>query len=285
MSEEYKNYTFSAEVTRRDDLLHLYKSLWKARGRRSKVAGVVYLVLSAIFFLLSYFMRYIVFEIVSILCLILGVALIFISMERYVKLDVANEALISALLPINRLVASLKFGGRAAYIPRNSDVFVFLDEEGKGITEEGLREIEAAGMFEEKAVVLPSLGVFLTRLYEREFAGSFQGVALDYLIQWLPRVIVDGLKIAEKADILREEDKIRVKVVDFAFYRVCEEASINLVCKKVGCPFCASIANALAINTQRIVFYRGCEYSQDTRGLAISYELGPSVKQTSKAMD
>jgi len=260
-----------------EELLLLHKSLWKARGRRSKIAGTVYLIISAFFLILSFFTRYIVFEVISILSLLLGVMLVLVGLEKYVKLSVAEEALASAMLPINSLIEHLELKGKAAYIPHSSEVFVFIPkkENNKAV----LKKVKELAI-SEKGLVTLSPATFLAELYERELGGNVKKFDLDYLFKWLPKMLVDDLKIAEKIEITRDEDRVRFELYEPLFSHLCEEERISAACKTVGCPICGSLANLLAKNTERIVFYHGCVYDSNKKRLTTSFTLGPSIKSS-----
>jgi hypothetical protein len=258
-------------------LLKFYESLWRARARRSRTVGTIYLVLSMIFLILSYFTRYLVFEVIAIISLLLGVALVFVSLEKYIKLNVSTEALASALLPLNDLIDGLKVQGKAAHVPTGSEAVIFMPNSECQMSEVNYREIKESKS-SEKGIVLPSLGIFLKRLYERELGCKAEILDLSALLDWLPKVLVDDLKMAEKMEIARKNDEIRVKLTEPVFSRLCMEKRISRVCETVGCPICSSIADMLAASAGSVVFYKGCEYFSDKNQLTWHYTIGPNLK-------
>jgi len=257
-----------------EELLLLRKVLWKVRGRRSRTAGTVYLVLSALFLILSYFTRYIVFEIISIIALFLGVTLVLVSFEKYVKLTVAEEALVSAFLPINRLIEDLKLKGKATYIPRGSEVFVFISKENKA--KSVLKKLDGA-MINEKGLIIPSPSTFLTKFYERELGGNLSDFDLNYFFECFSRIVSDDLKLAEKVEITHDDKRVLLKLYQPLFNRFCEEKSVHSVCKHVGCFVCGSFASLLAKKTKRMISYKECTYDPKEKKTIVKLVLGPSI--------
>jgi hypothetical protein len=267
----------SADLEGTGQLLHLYRSLWKARARRSRIAGRVYLVLSAFFLILSYFTRYLLFEVIAIISLLLGVALTFVSLEKYVKLSVLNESSASLLSSLSDLIENSKVHGKAVYIPTSSKTLVFIPKDEYQDNEVDYSEIKGIKL-DERGVVMSSPGMFLKRLYERELGCNAENFDLPYLIEWIPRILVDNLKIAEKMEIAKRNDAIQVKLIGPIFSRLCEEKRIGLACKTIGCPVCSSIGDILAQSARRVVFYKGCEYAPDKSQLIWHYTLGSYVR-------
>jgi len=265
-----------------EELVRLRQKLWKARGRRSRIAGTVYLLLSGLFLLLAYITRYIVFEVVSILALLLGVVFVFTGIESYVKMDVANRAVVSSLVPIASLLSYLKAEGKAIHIPPVSEQRagrIFLpkrDEVTLPAFEEITRESSIAVLNE--GVLLPSVGNALLKLYENEL-GDLRNFDLEYLMAWLPRVLVDGLQMAEKVEMNWNADDINVKMINLAFSNVCQNASAKVICELTGCPVCSSIAEAFSKNTGRIVYYLKCENDSIKRETNAFYRLGPALEE------
>lgn len=273
-----------AEETERmveTELARLRMRLWKARGRRSRITGAAFLFISGFFLFLAYITRYIVFEVISILALLLGVVFVFTGMESYMKVNVANRAVISSLIPLTSLLNHLKVKSKAVYIPsasKNHSQKIFLPMQSRNSIptfDEIMKENSTA--FLEKGILLPSIGSALLRLYEEEL-GDLRNFDLEYLMAWLPRVLVDGLKMAEKVEITRKMDEIHVKITDSIFGYVCQQPAIKVVCEVTGCPVCSSIGEAVSKNTGQIVYYQECEYNPLTRETDIFYRLGPSLE-------
>lgn len=267
-----------------EELMRLRERLWKIRGRRSRVTGAAFLIVSGFFLFLAYVTRYIVFEVISILALLLGVVFVFTSVESYVRTSVANRAVVSALMPLAKFMNHLDVDRKAVYIPAlsNADkgrMFIRLNSESPvrplfgGLEDATAIDTSALG----RGVFLPSIGSGLLQLYEREL-GDIRNFDLDYFVEWFPRVFVEGLKMAERMEMLREDDEVKVKVVESALRYLCEDKDVRRVCEVVGCPIVVSIGEAIAKNRGCAVFYLKCEYDLLRRETNVSYKLGPSLE-------
>jgi len=283
VSSIYINCIVERPLTDSNESLELLrKKLWRARGRHSKAAGVALLIISVIFLILAYVTRYIMFEVTSIVALLLGAILVFTSIEPYVKMDVANRAAISSLAALSEILAYLKIEGKAAHIPptRNQSkgrTFIPMQSESSLPTLEEITKDRV--VIPGKGLLLPSTGSALLQLYEREL-GDLRKIDFDYLVEWLPRVLVDGLQMAEKMEITRNGEDIHAKLTSSAFRHLCQQAETsNLICETINCPMCSSIADAIAKNTNRIVYYKKCSYDPSSLETTAHFVLGPTLEK------
>jgi len=265
-----------------EELARLREKLWRVRGRRSRVTGVAFLVLSGFFLLLAYVTRYIVFEVISILALLLGVVFVFVGVESYVKLEVANRAVVSSLVPLASLLNHLKVEGKAIYIPPAPEqrlgkmFFQRQSVDSLPTFKEILKEDSLSVL--DKGVLMPSIGSALLQLYEDEL-GDLRKLDLEYLLAWLPRVMTDGLQIADKVEITCNGNDFHLKMTNLAFRKVCQHPAAKVVCDAAGCPVCSSIAGAVSKNTGRIVYYLKCENDLVKRETDAFYKFGPSLEE------
>jgi hypothetical protein len=125
---------------------------------------------------------------------------------------------------------------------------------------------------------MPSIGSALLHLYEDEL-GDLRKLDLEYLMAWLPRLLVDELQMAEKVEITRKVDDIQVKMTNFVFRNVCQHPAARVVCEITGCPVCSSIAEAFSKNTGRIVYYLKCENDRVKRETNAFYRFGPALEE------
>lgn len=281
MTSDFSDSTESGKAVK-EELTRLREKMWKVRGRRTRITGAIYLVMSGFFLLLAYITRYIVFEVISILTLLLGAVFVFIGVESYVKQDVANRAVVSPLVPLASLLSHLKVEGKAIYIPPASKQHsgkIFLqtqDEVSLPTFREILKENNLSVL--DKGILMPSFGSALLQLYEDEL-GDLQKLDLEYLMTWLPRVLVNGLRIAEEVEMTQNANDIHVKIANLAFRNVCQNPASEIVCKVTGCPVCSSIAEAVSKNTGRIVYYLRCETDQVKRETNAFYRLGTTLEE------
>jgi hypothetical protein len=223
-----------------------------------------------------------VFEVISIFALLLGVVFVFSGVESYVKMSVANRAVVSPLIPLASVLRHLKAEGKAIYIPPAPEQQLgktFLPTHGE-ISLPTFKEIPKENSLTvlDKGVLMPSIGSALLHLYEDEL-GDLRKLDLEYLMAWLPRLLVDELQMAEKVEITRKVDDIQVKMTNFVFRNVCQHPAARVVCEITGCPVCSSIAEAFSKNTGRIVYYLKCENDRVKRETNAFYRFGPALEE------
>jgi len=263
-----------------DEIAELRRYLWRARGRQSRRAGTFLLILSAAFFVLAYATRYIVFEATSIASFLLGTILVFTSLEPYMKTRTANEAIYSSLRILEDFLNRLDARGKAVYIPPEPEqnqgrVFIFAPGHSKLPNLKKLTDENE--MIYEEGVLVPSLGNSLIKLYEEDL-GDIRKMDFEYLQEWLPRVLVSGLKLAEKVEITRLGNEVKVEITGTVFNQLCQQReNIKTVCETLGCPLESSIAEALAKNTERLVYKVESRHDPQATKTTTRYVLGASV--------
>lgn len=256
--------------------------LWKSRGRRGRSMGTILLVMSAIFLVFAYMTRYTVFEIVSIIALFLGVLLIFTGIENYMKEIVGNQALVSPLIALNEVVESHYgfYEGNAVFCPSidNVPARTFLPRKANSPLPTRDNLMENTILLPNQGILLPSTGAGLLELYEEEI-GDLQNMDYKYFLTWLPRVLVEGLKICEKADINVQNEEVRIELLGSVFRYLCQQEKTRIACRKIGCPLTSSIASGFAKNLGRAVRYQSCTAEPRRRKTVIHLELGPTFEK------
>ncbi len=235
--------------------------------------------------LLAFFTRYIVFEITSILALLIGILFAFSSAESYIRAEVARRIASSALLPLSELVERLGYAGKVVYLPPAKGAStgrVLLSKSGdvaRSLIESG--QVDAGS---DEGVLVSSPGEVLFGAVEEEFS-DLRAAELDYFLEWLPRVLVDGLGLAARAEAVRNWDEVIVQLWSPSLGMWHQQPWVGKVCERVGCPVNGAVALALAKITGRAVFVSGCKEMAKSQITKMEYSLGPLVKgaQTPKA--
>jgi hypothetical protein len=179
----------------------------------------------------------------------------------------------------------MKAGGKAVFIPPRRDqnsCQILIPYSGK-LSEALVRNMHKRREvdLDNEGVLLPAIGTNLVKLYEEEL-GDLREVELNYLMEWLPRVFVDGLQMAEGMEITDETETISVKLLAPSFRHVCREPNSKIVCEKIGCPECSSIIEAIAKNSNRIIYFETCKYDPESRILRIVSRKGQLLDNLEK---
>jgi hypothetical protein len=98
------------------------------------------------------------------------------------------------------------------------------------------------------------------RAYELEL-GDLTKLDVDGAKVWLPRVMVEGLGLANRVQMKSSGDEITT-VIDKPFVRVLcvQDFMVDGMCPFSGCPLTASVGQALARASGKPVMHLGCTY-------------------------
>ncbi len=272
-----------AAVSVEESLLQLKLHLRKARGRNSRLVGAVFLVSSGAFFSLAYATNFIAFEVTSIFAFLLGIFLLLSGRRNTVDLRVA-KALFSPLSTLCDLLQRLGIKSPGAYVPtmqkHDQPVAIFLS---KGSNDTSIYASEpTTPILGENGFLVPSVGNGLLNVVEEEL-GDVRKLTLDHLIGWLPRIYKEELRIVQKLEITQEKDIIHVKLADAAFNSLCQSTKNAEICRFVGCPLISSVAEAIAKNTGRIIFYKSCINDPDAKTSETIFRIGPPAEKMERS--
>lgn len=238
---------------------------WKA-WRTTSYSGAVLLIVGLLSLVLLLITRDIVFEIAFLITIPAGILLMLRSVEPQVRAGTANAVLMSTLLNLKLLSESLVKDEQLIFVPvsnHEAGVQVYLGSPSSGTY-----------------LALPGLAEPLTRIYGLEM-GDLSKLELQYLCRNLPRVIVDGLQLAEDVVIEAEGDQVRMTVRKPVFWPTYLEERLASLYEKMGCPLAWSVGESIARSSGRTVRYMGYECSRKERLLRYRYSLGPVVRAQS----
>jgi len=203
----------------------------------------------------------------------LGFIFVFMSQDRRIKAEVA-EAIIAPALDL--LDSSVAFAdSRIVHVPHDGGVKTVLlanTGEASGISRSDIST---------QPQTLPSIGKGLLELYERSL-GEIGELELAYLLEWLPRVMVDELQLAETAKMTLQNDKVEVVLRNPAFkIPNCGTERSH----EVGCAICNSLGDAFAMSSKRSVLRDKCIWeSSKTLRILFSFAKG-RIRGTSPGSD
>lgn len=226
------------------DLLRV--RLWRARASHSKQAGLVLVILSAVLFAGAFFITDLVLEIASVSSFVVGVALVAYETEPRVKLFPSMSSLIGPLKVVERELNKRGLSSSSA---------VFKSSDGEdSMSFEGSRGGKPAHYS------TAPLGDGLVHSYEMEI-GELAKMGVEGAKTWLPRVMTDGLGLAEKVEIKIDGDEVTTSMTR-PFVRVlCVQDFMTAgLCKTTGCPLAASLGQSLARASGKAVSHAGCVY-------------------------
>lgn len=240
------------------------------------------LLLSATLLVIAYFTRYIAFEVTAILSLLIGTVLLVSQLEPLVKLRPASQA----ILPLIQIFIDLKrvfnVSGKGIFIPcKTGEVKLLLPAKSRIDQSVILKIADEGAVAHSDGLILPSLGQGLSQLYEEELS-EVRGMELSYIMEWLPRVIVDGLGLCEKVEMIMVDEEIHTILTKPFIRDICQRNDIKKpMCYSTGCPLTASIADTLAVSNGRPVCHIECRYDPVRQNAYAVHKFDSEVKMIS----
>ncbi|MEE9282484.1 MAG: hypothetical protein V3U49_00215 [Nitrososphaerales archaeon] len=232
--------------------------LWKSMGRRARELGIALLGLSIPMYGLAFLTASVLFELTAVLSLFLGIVFVFTGVESHMRLRPANLMAKSPLMTVKDMLEREDHKGNIEYK---------YDEQGKPNA-----QIINGG---SNGYSIYPLGNELMGLYEEEL-GDLKERGIEYVADWIPRVLVESLGLADKIDIsYPDKDRVRVSIQKPSFEMLCLSQDLKRgICDRVGCQVQGSIGQAISKSTGRRVSFEGCLYDVNTRTSTSTYKLG-----------
>ena len=217
---------------------------------------------------------------------ILGVAIIFwgtlllyFTPSKHLPLTLFNASTEGAVANIERLILELNLSERGIYLPpknlkniESSLIFIPKSPKTPLPTPEETNEKQLTNEKNGAFVTPPGSG--LSRLFEEELGVSFTKTNLVQVQFNLPKLLVECLELAEKAEILIQGNIVTVEIVGSVLDEVCRQtASQPRTHKQVGCLLGSAIACALAKATGKPVTIQNETRNQEAKITRIEYQI------------
>ena len=256
----------------------LRRELWRQKRKPTRIAGYGLLLLGCATLVLSVFYTSNVTYFVGLALIFWGGLLHFISPTRYVKSSLLNSTAISSCSAIDGIISALRLEGDGIYLPPESleDLKggrLFMARKNHDFPIPVTSKEDKAALNQSGMIMTP-LGIDLVNLYEEELGADFVKVKLDYLQDNLPRLFIEGLEMAKGFRISVKDDTVEVQIENSIFADLCKEArKLPIVCKRIGCPLCSSIASALARTTGRPIVIAENNCSENGDLIEVQYRI------------
>lgn len=184
-----------------------------------------------------------------------GSLLLYMSRSKYVKLEILNAAVSSALVNLEKMLANAGSSEKGVYLPpknlrdyTSSLVFV-PSKPSKPLPKQEETSIETLNSKNPEGLFLAPPGLALSKLFEKKLQKPFTEIDLDYLQRDLPRLF-DELEITKAMFIKVEGSIVTVELKNHIFEDVCQETrKLKRTHETVGCHLSSAIACALAKST------------------------------------
>lgn len=242
-------FGISEEPSQRE-IEELRARIWKRRNRNSRATGVALLIFSGAVFLVGFTTSSLLPEMTSLTAFILGSFLLVSDFEQRVKLFPSSEAIEGPVKSTILLLREKGWAGRAKFV----------------VKEDGARMMpESFGGPSYFPIELTPYGHGFVEFYESEL-GSLQGRGLEFLREWLPRILRDRGGLVESVSIAGEKGEVETKLVRPFVRPLCIKPFFTEnVCNSIGCPLVNSIGEAIALSTGTNVSHVRCRYDPLTQ--------------------
>lgn len=281
MLERRDSNALTEEIERlrreREQLIH---ELWRRERRPSAMIGSFLLLFGTVSIILSIAFSSYLLGFVGLALAFLGIISIYIRPAKYVQ-AISLEYTASTLLKMaDRLLKAHNSKGKGVYLPPLlikdlKDGVVFVNS-GSSINVPPQRDVVEGKVATKnpKGVLLTAAGLGLTNLLEEKLGRSFTQVSLRYLIGKIPELFTDVLEISEFFEISSSQDLVYVKAKNPIFLSLCRKTSESFdICSSYGCPFCSSIAIALARCLGKPIIIERSKFLSETKTLEIVYRV------------
>jgi len=218
-----------------------------------------------------------------------GIIINYITTEEYVKKTLLDTTTLPSLTIIDEMLKELNYNSKAVYLPpkylreiESNKIYIPKHEGTKLPTPEQILQEDKTFIRNPEAIVLTPLGNELTKLFEKTLNTSFAKVDLAYLVQEIPKLLIEDLEIAENIKIEIENSIVRVRMENSIYKDICKESEkLSGMFRSLGCPISSAIACTLAKATGRPVIVSKHQTSEDGKIIDVEYELLEEPKEKS----
>jgi hypothetical protein len=253
----------------------LITKIWRSRISLTRVGGAT-LVTAALLTMIYAFQEWNPFlEIIGIVLFFSGFSIMFSRVGGMIKGDIVGKTVFSSLKVIYTITKQFDVQGSEIYLPPNKE-----GKQGKVFLAFKKDEQELSNLSSEnrlilpgKGIIIPSMGDSLIEYMEEELATDFSDTSVDFLCDYLPPLIMEGLEIADLVSMSQDSDRVSVKIEGNRFISVCEEvAKKDYDCQRISCPLCAALAGIVSKVTKKPVKMKK-EVNLDRASLDIGFQL------------
>jgi len=254
--------------------------LQKQKGKPSPLIGFSFLCFGIFIIGLSILYESSISMFTGLAITLWGSLLLFIRPTRYVRSIILDSTVLSSLESLDQLIKGLEYKGKAVYLPpkflkelKGNQVFI---PKNDVILTPPLNEVKMQKIFAENpnGIYLTPPGVELANLFEEELGKNFIEVSLDYLIESLPKVLVENLELAKNCEVSYENGTVTVKLTRVSYHTLCERlCGKSKICDTIQCPFCSAIACALTRTIGKPIVIDKNSFSSDEKTVDTRFKI------------
>ncbi|MBT0159194.1 hypothetical protein G4O51_04335 [Candidatus Bathyarchaeota archaeon A05DMB-2] len=291
-NEKNKEFTEKIiELERQNE--KLIRKLQKRKGKPSAIIGLIFMSFGVVATVLSIW--YEKMPTLSVLpplpLMFIGLALVFwgslllyVRPNRYIRQDLLDASILSSIEALKQLIAGFEYVGQAVYLPPkffndlNIRIFISKKEVPPSVVKAPIKAIDAPTVFtgNNDGLFITPPGASLTRLFGDELGKDFDHISLNYLMEHLPKVLVDRLELTKNCDLTYEYEShiVIVRMKKVRYYNLCVRTSCeSKICSTIGCPACSALICALTITTGKPVTLVSNIYNSKERSVSLRCKI------------
>jgi hypothetical protein len=217
--------------------------------------------------------------ILGVAIIIGGAIILYATPSKHVPLTLLNASAEAAAANIERIILDLNLSEKGIYLPpknlKNTESnLIFIPESTN--TPLPTPEVANKNSFANEktgAFIIPP-GSALSCLFEKELGLSFIKTDFKQIQSKLPKLLVEGLELAQSVEIQIQPTTITLEIVGSVLDEVClQNDSYPKTHKQVGCLLSSAIACALAKSLGKPVIIQNETRSQKNNITHIEYKI------------
>lgn len=228
-----------------------------------------------------------IFAFLSLGLLLWGSILLYVRAQEYAPKTLLHASLVPSLDIISQLLEEVGFEGVPIYLPPtyfdNSEtikIHMLKKEEEKPSRKIILENTEnSPSNSTSSSILLTPLGIELMKLFESNLNKNLDQLQLDFLFQALPKLLIQDLELAKEVKINIEDNQVKVSITQSVFQNMhSQDFPHSPVISRIGCPLCSAIACAMTKTTQKPLFIKKIQQSEDTKIINVTFETLDKIR-------
>ena len=203
--------------------------------------------------------------------------LLYVTPTKHVPLTLLNAS--TDARNIERILIETNFTQRGIYLPPKNLIniessLIFIPKATPTPlpkpeeTNERLQSPKKDGLF------LTPPGFSLSLLFEQELGEAFINLDLPHLCHLLPKLLIEGLGIAENAEFQEQGNKVTMQITNSIFNTACRETrKLTRTHEQIGCLLPSAIACVLAKATGKPIVIANEGRSKGDKTTTIEYQI------------
>ncbi len=208
-----------------------------------------------------------------------GAIFLYFTPSKHVPLTVLNASAEAAADNIERLISEQNLSEKGVYLPPKN--LKIIDSSLVFIPKNPKTPLPTPEETNEKQLTNQQTGAFITppgsalsRLFEDELGFSFTKTNLNQIQNKLPRLLVEGMELAESAEIQIQGNTVTLEITGSVLDEICKQTdSQPKTHKQVGCLLSSAIACVLAKATGKPVTIQNETRSPEIKTTKIEYQI------------